>query len=80
MATIYIRNNMIQISVNVDGKQYRKSTGLKNTRANKKKVEEEILPKFMAKITEPTKDIILDCIRRPHSDSQPINIRTLSRS
>lgn len=60
MATIYIRNNMIQISVNVDGKQYRKSTGLKNTRANKKKVEEEILPKFMAKITEPTKDIILD--------------------
>ena len=41
MATIYIRNNMIQISVNVDGKQYRKSTGLKNTRANKKKVEED---------------------------------------
>ena len=24
--------------------------------------------------------VITDCIRRPHSDSQPINIRTLSRS
>ena len=25
-------------------------------------------------------ELLKDCIRRPHSDSQPINIRTLSRS
>lgn len=46
MASIYIRNKTIWISLYQNGKQIRKSTGLPNNAENRKKVKKELLPKL----------------------------------
>jgi integrase len=47
MASIFIQNNRIYISIQVDGKQIKKSTKLNNTRANMKYVQQKLIPKFI---------------------------------
>lgn len=50
MATTFIYKNKIYMNITVDGKQYKKSTGLENTRKNLKHVETELLPTFIQEI------------------------------
>lgn len=46
MASIYIRNNTIWIDLYQNGKRIRKSTKLKDTKENRKRVENDLLPKL----------------------------------
>lgn len=59
MASIYTFRNIIHMNIRIDGKQYRKSTGLEYSKENKQLVQQEILPKFIASIQEPDKDVKL---------------------
>lgn len=47
MASIFIQNNRIYISIQVNGKQVKQSTKLDNTRANIKYVQKTLIPKLM---------------------------------
>ena len=57
MASIYVYRNILHMNIRENGKQYRKSTGLKNTKENKVKVQEEILPLFITNISGPSTDV-----------------------
>lgn len=59
MASVYVHRDVIYMSISVNGIQYRKSTSLKNTKENKIKVLQELLPKFIESVQEPTKDVSL---------------------
>lgn len=59
MASIYTYRNILHMNVRVDGKQYRKSTGLPNTKTNKQQVIKEILPQFIESVQDPTKEVNL---------------------
>ncbi|MBU3013610.1 hypothetical protein KO488_02490 [Poseidonibacter lekithochrous] len=54
MASIYTYRNILHMNVRIDGKQYRKSTGLVDTKENKQKVQFEIMPGFITQLKEPT--------------------------
>ncbi len=57
MATTYIYRNIIHLNIRSNGKQIRKSTGLKNNKENMLKVQMEILPLFIANIDGPSTDV-----------------------
>lgn len=47
MASTFIQNNRIYMSIQVNGKQIKRSTKLTNTRANMRHVKHTLLPKFI---------------------------------
>ncbi|WP_164968593.1 site-specific integrase [Arcobacter sp. F155] len=51
MASTFIYRNKIYMSVQVNGKQRKRSTGLNNTKKNLKYVERELLPNFIIEVS-----------------------------
>ena len=52
MASIFVNRNTIYMSIFINGKQLKRTTGLTNTSKNVKYVEKELLPKFIAECSE----------------------------
>ena len=50
MATTFIYKEKIYMNITVDGKQYKRSSGLPNTRKNLKHVETQLLPTFIQEV------------------------------
>lgn len=49
MASVFVYRDILHMNIRINGKQYRKSTGLKNTKANLLLVQQKILPEFLDK-------------------------------
>jgi len=60
MATIRERNGVLHLDYMLHSERIRRSTGLKDTKLNRKKLEEEIIPKLMEKI-------YMNNLRKPES-------------
>jgi len=53
MASTFIQNNKIYMSVQVNGKQFKRSTKLTNTRSNRQYVQKTLLPSFIEEVEAP---------------------------
>lgn len=59
MASVYVYRDILHLNIRTNGKQIRKSTGLKNTKENMMKVHQEIMPLFLANIDGPSVNVKL---------------------
>ena len=59
MASIFVQDGILYLNARLENKQFRRSTGLVDTKANRLIVQQELLPKFLDEIKNPDEKVKL---------------------